>query len=163
MTKNNDKLTCGLRQAKDSICRKLCSKSLLSYDVRQDCIDGKSGIDSTISALQDRIKNDSKAYYEFLEVLSDDPALKYLVNILEEDRKALEEQARQPKDICKSVVITQPDSISEENSPQRKYPDSTIASEKVGSSAPIGQFKGNSSFVSEEKLSLPCKVYPQVL
>jgi len=92
MEYNNDKLIKGLRQAKDSICRELCSKSLLSYNVRQDCLEGKPGIDFIISALQDRIANDSEAYYEFLNVLKNDPGLKYLVDILESHRKAMEEK-----------------------------------------------------------------------
>ena len=96
-------------QAKDSICRPLCSKGLISYSICQDCLEGKSGIDTIVSALQDRVENDSGAYYEFLKILEDDLGLHYLKELLEDDRLSKASQAS-----TKSALKAETDSMFEE-------------------------------------------------
>ena len=59
MKENTDTLIKGLRQAEDKICQKLSGKGLISYAICQECLEGKSGIDTIVSALQDRVENDS--------------------------------------------------------------------------------------------------------
>ena len=86
MQENTDKLIKGLRHTKDSVCRKLCGKGLISFKIHQDSLEGKSGIDFIISTLQDRVENDSGAYYKYFEVLENDSALEYLKRWLEKDR-----------------------------------------------------------------------------
>ena len=55
-----------------------------SYSICQDCLEGKSGIDTIVSTLQDRVENDSGAYYEFLKIIEHDLGLIYLKDLLEE-------------------------------------------------------------------------------
>ena len=148
MKENADKLTLGLRQVKDSICRKLCSKGLISNEIRQ--AEGKPGIDSILSALQDRVENDSRAYYEFLKILENDPALTYLKVLLEEDRLSKVSQANSTK----SALIATPHSMFEETAQQRRILGSPALAPQ-GPTCANNQFKENPSLSPEEDLPLP--------
>ena len=158
MKENTDTLIKGLRQAKDEICRKLCGKGLISYSIRQDCLEGKSGIDTIVSALQDRVENDSGAYYEFLKILEDDLGLKYLKDMLEEDRLSKVSQVS-----TKSALKAEPDSMFEETAQQRRILGSSAFSlqgPRCANSQEV-QFEKNPSLSPEEDLPLSADSYYQ--
>ena len=158
MKESTDKLIKGLWQAKDSICQQLCSKCLISYSICQDCLEGKSGIDTIVSALQDRDENDSGAHYEFLKILEDDLGLHYLKELLEDDRLSKASQAS-----TKSALKAEPDSMFEETAQQRRnLGSSAFALQGPSCANNQGQFQENPSLSPEEDLPLPAYSYSQI-
>ena len=90
----NDKLCKAFMQAKDTLCRQFYAKKLLSGSLHSKCNDSgvvtENFVMEMVKALENRVENDSKAYYTILDVLTNTSGMDYLEDILEKEKRAIQ-------------------------------------------------------------------------
>ena len=123
------KLCVGFRAARKSLFRGLYAEHLLSDDIRQFCGDTSVPDDKfaeiMVIALQERVVNDSHAFYSIVEVLKQTVGTEYLANVLEKlafEKDSLPERV-QPLVKSSSPVGQSPDSTCKFTPPYQRYID----------------------------------------
>ena len=100
-----DKLCTGFRSAHKSLCRVFFSKDLIPMQVEHMCndntVDRDTFVQTMVTTLQDRVRNDPNAYYTIIDILKAEIGISYLGDILEDkmiaERKKMTERLEAEK------------------------------------------------------------------